>query len=350
MSIKDSKNFVLITVAFSVSIFFSYLLIVYIIDPVGLNNKFNLGLIKDPSYANRTQKYIELKTFKPQTIMLGGSRVQFLNTDDLAKYTQDRVYNLAFSTSTLEEQYYFLKHALDNYDIKNVIIGVNLYPFSETSSMNKTETDFDKKVLLEGLSLSEKLRIYLELPLRKYLVEQIKLSYSEPLQVNGARTAYKQRKVIANNSWKRRKTRTLGIYEQTFYHNLTWSEEKAYFFKKMINLCKDNGTDFHVFTTTVHNSQLKLLQKIGKLDVYFKWKEELANLVPYWDFMLPSSVSSANENFIDPAHLKQELGFLYFARLFEDDDVIVPEDFGKLVSKSNIKSHLKYNAELLKSY
>ena len=45
-------------------------------------------------------------------------------------------------------------------------------------------------------------------------------------------------------------------------------------------------------------------------------------------------LASHNEdNYIDPSHLKQELGYLYFARIFDDKSIEVPKDFGIFVEK-----------------
>ncbi|MDN5128715.1 hypothetical protein PJV90_10285, partial [Aliarcobacter butzleri] len=145
---KKHKLYIFLTIIFTFILFALGIGIRYIIDPVGLNNKFDLGLKKDIALAYRTQKYVELTNFKPNTLMIGGSRVQYLNTEDVKKYTNDKVYNLGLQFSTLEEQYYFLKYSLENFPIKNVIIGLNLYPFSQRLEDNKS--DFDKDLLIAG--------------------------------------------------------------------------------------------------------------------------------------------------------------------------------------------------------
>lgn len=48
----------------------------YVIDPVGINSKFDLGLYKDVALGYRTQKFVELNEVKPNTIMLG--EVEFI--------------------------------------------------------------------------------------------------------------------------------------------------------------------------------------------------------------------------------------------------------------------------------
>jgi len=115
---KLHKRYILLSIVLSSFLFGLSLFLIFIIDPAGIFNKFNIGLIKNEGLYNRTQKFAEIQDFKPNTIMLGGSRVHFLNTKDVKKYTKDKVYNLAFSSSTLEEQYYFLKYSLEHFNIK----------------------------------------------------------------------------------------------------------------------------------------------------------------------------------------------------------------------------------------
>lgn len=44
--------------------------------------------------------------------------------------------------------------------------------------------------------------------------------------------------------------------------------------------------------------------------------------------MTENSVTSNEDNYIDSSHIKQEFGYLYFAKIFEDFDIEIPEDFG----------------------
>ena len=126
---KQYKKYFFLSIIFTLLLFALGIVIRYIIDPVGINNKVNLGLYKDVALAYRIQKFVELNKVKPNTIILGGSRVHYLNPKDLEKYTNDKVYNLGLSYATLEEQYYFLKYSIEHFKIKNVVIGLNLYPF-----------------------------------------------------------------------------------------------------------------------------------------------------------------------------------------------------------------------------
>ena len=60
-------------------------------------------------------------------------------------------------------------------------------------------------------------------------------------------------------------------------------------------------------------------------------KDELVKIYPYYDFMTENSITVNDDNYIDTSHLKQEFGYLYFAKVFEDSSVNVPKDFGILI-------------------
>jgi hypothetical protein len=351
MKKRTHKKYIILSTVLSSLLFGLALFGIYVIDPAGVNNKFDLGLIKKEDLANRTQKFVELNKFQPNTIMLGGSRVHFLNTEDVKKYTNDKVYNLAFSSSTLEEQYYFLKYSIENFDIKNVVIGLNLYPFSEKLKENKS-TDFDKELFESGFTFQKQLKHYLEVPLISYAKEYYTKGFNKPLYKNGARTAYNQKIHIDNKSWKEREEKSNKGYKETYKNYLIWGSKGITLLKDMVKLCQDNNINLKVFTTAIYTSQMQILQDMDKIDIYYKWKKEVANITPYWDFMYPNTITKNSDNYIDPSHIKQENGYLYFARLFDDKTVKVPDDFGVYVTSENIDEHIgnlkKINKEILK--
>lgn len=328
---KKYKIYLLLSIIFTLILFALGIGIRYIIDPVGLNNKFNLGLYKDIALAYRTQKFVELNEIKPNTLMIGGSRVHYLRPNDLKKYTNDKVYNLGLSYSTLEEQYYFLKYSLENFEIKNVIIGINLYTFSEILEDNSS--DFDKDIFTNKFNFYQQIKHYLEVPLYKYLKFAFTNNFTEPFYKDGAITAYHQNIVLTGKSWEQRKNNSYNGYIEKYRDYLQWGETNLEYFKKMVELCKEYKVNLKVFTTAIHTSQLNILKDLDKMDIYYKWKEEIAKITPYWDFMYDNSITRNDDNFVDTSHIKQEFGILYFAKLFDDSSVEIPKDFGIYVEK-----------------
>ena len=103
-----------------------------------------------------------------------------------------------------------------------------------------------------------------------------------------------------------------------------------------------------VFTTAIYVSQLELLKEIDKMDIYYQWKRDIANIIPYWDFMYPNSITTNSDNYIDTSHIKQENGKYYFARIWNDKSVKVPDDFGVYVDKNNIDKHIGFLKDIIK--
>jgi hypothetical protein len=346
---KLHKRYIVLSATLSFLVVGTYIVLTYIIDPAGVNNKFDLGLIKDSELAYRTQKFEEIDQVKPNTIMLGGSRVHFLDTEDVKKYTNDKVYNLAFSGSTLEEQYYFLKYSIENYTIKNVVIGLNLFPFSE-KLRDKKNTDFDKEIFTDGFTIKKQLKHYLEVPFLTYAQTYCIKKYTEPLYRNGSRTAYNQKIYIDSKNWEKRAKESNDGYKLIYRDYLIWGDKGLSIFKKMVKLCQDNNINLKVFTTAIHVSQFQILEDVDKMDIYYKWKKEVALITPYWDFMYPNSITINSDNYIDPSHIRQEKGYFYFTRLFNDKNIKVPKDFGILVTKDNIDQHLQNLKNQIKAY
>ncbi len=344
---KLHKKYILLSIVLSSFLFGGSLFIVFVIDPAGVFNKFNIGLIKNEGLYNRTQKFAEIQNFQPNTIILGGSRVHFLNTKDIKKYTKDKVYNLSFARSTLQEQYYFLKYSLEHFNIKNVVMGLNLYPFSD--KINKGNTDFNKDIFNNGLTLTRKVNYLLEVPLSQYFKENYIKKYNKPLYKDGSRTAYLQEKIIDNKPWDERAKGSLRGYKDTYTDYLEFSKKNNLeYFKKSVALCKKYKVNLKVFTTAIYVSQLELLKEVDKMDIYYQWKRDIAKITPYWDFMYPNSITTNSANYIDTSHIKQENGKYYFARIWNDKSVKVPNDFGVYVNSVNIDKHTGFLKDTIK--
>lgn len=339
----SNKFFSIIVVIFSFVLFLLTLGLKYIIDPVGINNKFNIGIHKNPNLSARLHKFVLMNKEKPNSIMLGGSRIQYLSTEDVKLYTKDNVLNLAMSSSQLEEQYLLLKYSIDNFDIKHVIIGINLYTFSNNAKpMSERKTDFDRNLFDTGFGFKESLKYYSYYPFFYSIKFYLKYSPEEVLQYKGSHTLFfEEKKQIGNRSWEERLERSNKGYSKVYSENLEYGMKNTNIFKKMIELCKEKGVKYYVFTTAVHIEQMKILSDLNKMYIYYQWKKDLANITPYWDFMYANEVTANPDNFIDGSHVKQKIGVLYFEKIFGAKTQYHNANFGRYVDKSNIEQHVQ---------
>ena len=107
-----------------------------------------------------------------------------------------------------------MKYSIEHFPIKNVVIGLNLYPFSEKLEDNKS--DFDKTLFEDGFTILKQIKHYLSLPLIKYLKYSYENTYTEPFYKDGAITEYHQSIVLQNRTWEDRKKNSLEGYHRKY--------------------------------------------------------------------------------------------------------------------------------------
>lgn len=342
-----SKKF-LIYFIFLTFLFFSFILgIKYIIDPVGINNSFNLGFPKQENLDYRFKKFIELNQVKPNNIILGGSRVHYLQTEDLKHYFEGSTYNLGASYSTLEEQYYYLDYSIKNFDIKNVLIGVNLYTFSEINKDNNIS--FNSELFTGSTLLDNYFLHYLKIPIISYF----KYYFSNPERfvdsyyINGSISPFHESITLQTEEEILFKYSVSG-YKNVYsnYLSINSFNKNFDYFKRIIDLCISNNINYYVFTTVVHKEQLNLVKELNKIEDYYYFKKQLSSITPYYDFMYNNSISLDKSNFIDSSHIKHNIYPYYLSKIFNNiNSEFYLEDFGKLVDSTNIEEHILFLKE-----
>jgi peptidoglycan/xylan/chitin deacetylase (PgdA/CDA1 family) len=104
----------------------------------------------------------------------------------------------------------------------------------------------------------------------------------------------------------------------------------------IINMCREAGVNLTVVCSPVYKDYMAYFDPAQVADFYTK----LAEITPYWDFSM-SSVSWEPRYFYDGTHFRNAAGTMALARMFGNDRVYVPEDFGVYVTKENVASYLE---------
>ncbi len=326
------------------AVFFS---INYVIDPYNINQKFNICKNKKGECKReRVSKFFRLNEVKPNAIMLGASRTEFLNARDFAKYTNNAVYNLALSGATIHEQLILLKYSIKHFNIKNVIIGISFSGFTTTNGIDDYRETFP--LGLYEKKMSTPLKIFFENYLSK---SALKLSY-ETIMANkdeqfqflddtGSRTLDFQRFLISKDETTNRINKTLKDLEESISStSVSLSNRKIQAFKRMIEICKKNNVVYNVFMTPIHFDYYNLICDYH-LEKLYEWKKEIALITNYTDFSGKNDITTNDNNYIEGSHVKQQIGKLIFARIYNDNNVDVPINFGKSITFKNFE-HLSY--------
>ncbi len=72
-----------------------------------------------------------------------------------------------------------------------------------------------------------------------------------------------------------------------------------------------------------------------------RYKRALSHLSGFYDFSGLNSVTTDNYNYYETSHYRRNVGDLVIARIFNDRNIKVPEDFGQWVTSENIGLHLR---------
>ena len=329
------RTYILVTAILTISLLVGIFTFNYSVDPIRVKN----------DVTTRSQKYNDLMKYRPDTIMLGGSRIQFLSTNNVKQYTQDMVYNISMTNMTLFEQLKYTEFTIKEFNIKNIVIGLNYYTFGENAK--KYEGDFDKDLLKKGITFQ-----YIKDIVQSYLTTTVtidaieiflnKEKYEERKMFDkyGSRTVFMQNKVIGGRDWETRSNTTLKGYEEEIFKDFKFSTKKLNYYKKIVDLAKKNNITMYIFTTPVHSSLYKLALDSSSLSAMNRWKKDLALIHEYYDFMNINSITVNSDNYIDVSHIKQQYGSLIFGRIFKNKNIKIPDDFGIYINKDNFKNYL----------
>ena len=100
------------------------------------------------------------------------------------------------------------------------------------------------------------------------------------------------------------------------------------------DLCAQKGVNLVVVAAPVYYDYLTCFEPT-QVEAFYG---ALANVTPFWDFTA-SSVSREPRYFYDATHFRNAVGVMALARMFGDESVYVPEDFGVYVTPENAAEH-----------
>jgi hypothetical protein len=83
---------------------------------------------------------------------------------------------------------------------------------------------------------------------------------------------------------------------------------------------------------------------------FFPIKLRLAALTDYYDFSGLNSITMDNLNYYEESHYRYRVGDMIVKRIFGTGNILVPEDFGVLVTGENVSEHIKKQQLELERY
>ncbi|MBE0515626.1 hypothetical protein [Sulfurimonas sp.] len=338
----------------------------YVVDPYGFNNlikieRLNSKKISNTSLTTRFKANL-LESGKFDTIMLGTSRIGVMNPEIVNNYLKSNTFNLEYPGSNTIIQNKFFKYAKNFNDIKYLVYGIDFMAFNKNRII---KNDFQEFYDLENkITNFENITNYDLYFNAETLVKSAIVIGKNILNRQDTEANY-----LANgmrdyiNFIEQEKTGTLKLEKQIkksiesyfkphtgIYKNYQFSYEYLNYFKNIIKLCKTNDIKLFVFIPPMYSEHFDAIYSAGYFDEFEFFKKELIKITDFIDFTGHNSISTNKNNYWDSSHLRVEMTGVVMAKIFNDQTVDVPKDFGVLVTKENIDTHLENLKNQIKAY
>lgn len=284
--------------------------------------------------------YLEQNHEKYDSYIIGASGSSSLPIDQLNEYLDASFFNTFFYGTETETYEMTALYMLDHYPMKNLILDSSLLlATSMKASDNKltkytywkvngiSPVTFYSRYLtatpLDGIQkISDRIHDgYLQAPYRTMVPETGAYDKSvrdiEPIHDLDSYLALPAYRKFSNYV--------------THHYRPAYLDQAMEIVRKIKARCDEKGVRF-----------ILILQPMYYMNAKFYTPEDqalllnaLAEVTDYWDFTL-SSVSYEPRYFYDGTHFRNCIGTMILARMFGNEEVYVPEDFGRYVPQGSV--------------
>ena len=319
------------------------ILINYIVDPLNiLHTKF---LKYDFQTNERFIKveYLDKNNYKYNSYLFGSSRIGTTHTKDIEKYIPNsKFYNLTVSLGNFYDYLNHLKYFLKkNYKLDNIYLQIDIgnmgyYGNSNLGYLGKLYPP----VIDESLDM-----FYIE-----YLTSFLPMSIKGKIQLNinnnkesenhifttGIQTNSKKEQLLNSNCKEYIKNEPTFHRSNKRVFSAIFVNETIEALKNIVKLSKENNISLYVFTTPYNKNMMDTV----KINDYLEFLKSISKVVNFYDFTGYNSITVNNCNYYEHSHYRPLVGKLIAARIFKDNTVEIPEDFGVYINEDTIENHL----------
>lgn len=348
----SSKKWIITFIIFSLIAFGGIIEFNVIVDPFGVFGDYffdwySYNMTQNPRVAKVS--YIDKVHENYDSYIIGCSSTSSYPVELLNKYTGNKFYNMIMYGADIYDSTETAKYLIENYEVKNMFLAVYF------SNAVKYNYEYDELMdnlhgKIDGSSLIDFYSKYLFLH-PSYGIEKIKAKVEDN---------YLQNKNDVFNittgayDKSKRDIEPIGSLEEYFklypvftdypymkYDELSEIDNCLGAIEELKSICDEKGINFKVILTPLYVDYAKYYDQ-EDIDLF---KTRLANITDFWDFTL-SSVSTEPRFFYDEAHFRNLVGEMAVARIFGDESVYIPSDFGRYITEENVSKNLVKVSEL----
>lgn len=321
------------------------MLLNFIVDPFGVFgdrffNWFSFDFTNNPRVAKFT--YLDSHYKEYDSYIIGCSSTSSFPTEELNKYFNAKFYNMIMYGADMLDVEEECKYIIDNYNPKNIL--VNIYIMN--GAIYDEEEDKITRNLHANVNGESKFIFY-----NRYLFLNPQYSFAkirdsfkdtyltQPFDVFNVEDGAYDKKV--------RDAEAIGNIENYYNaypvfinypkENIVLSEidSTVNSIKNIRKMCEEKGVNLVFVSSPVYGEYFNNFSKEDVCNFY----KSITEVTSFWDFSM-SSISEEPRYFYDATHFRNAVGKMAIARMFNDDNVYYPNDFGFFVTEENVDEYL----------
>lgn len=338
----NSKRFLKVFGIMIVVVFMLIGILNYFVSPFGLfGDKYMDWYSFDMTQNPRIAKVEYLKKSKSnfENFIVGASGASSFPTDSLKKYTREDYYNMFSYGADMLDSVNTVKWLVNHYPVKNIIL-----PLSYTSAaFYDVGNDTFSNAMHEELDGTNKFKFY-----SKFLFANPRYSFDKIKYINAEKFLQESYNVfeVTDGSYDKRKRDIEPIASVEDYvsreayapfanfkgehRNLVHMDEFINSVKKIKGICIKNEINLTVLVIPMYIENFEYFEASEIEDFYTK----LAKVTDYYDFG-KTSISYDPRYFYDTTHFRNDVGRMILSRIYNGEDMYIPEDFGIYVQNGD---------------
>lgn len=270
--------------------------------------------------------------------IVGCSSTSSFSVDTLNEYTGADFYNLIMYGADMLDCEQTIRYLLENDDVENIWLNVYL----DNGAEYDTESNKYTHSMLPAVDGSSPVAFYSRFLFLnpEYGVAKIKSRMNDTwlaqsFDVFDIETgAYDKKKrdvePIGDIDSYLGAYPVFADYPKGDGYKLPKIEECMASVARIKKMCEEYGVELTVVTAPVYADYIAYFDYNDITDFY----SSLAEVTDFWDFSF-SSVSFEPRYFYDSTHFRNAVGDMAIARIFDDDTIYIPDDFGRYVTSDN---------------
>jgi hypothetical protein len=357
---KWSRSFVLTILFISLIIMITN----YIVNPYNVfrpNTTSQFNRLKTEFMSERMTFFYEMQYVRPQTLMVGTSRIGYFKSSLLNQYTPAPVFNLSLSGSSIYEQRRYIDYAIDHLPIKTIVWSLDFFSFNPVKHPSPSfyEERLNHPYYFNDYVVSLLHYRTFERSLKTLKINRKKGPFAQNVSPFFEQHHYQdvQGQTLSPEAVRKNVNWTLHEYSSRKdflgapeFSVPTSIDSKIAEVAYIIERCKSKNIQCFIYTSPVYREHLDMIYtlKLGK--TYEHWKISLANITSYWDFNTYNSVTENIMNFRDSSHAVSDNGKHIFQKVFNAHPFSSPSDFGYYATRHNVHEHINQQRKFIKPF